>query len=220
MKTLFLMLLIILIAACPVYAEGQKTSLIWTEQYRWHGIEVFGKDYVHPGVSTSVGGIDFSAVTHLGDAHDNIEYWDTIVGYKLPVAGLDMKVGYGYLIFPGVDIQEISATVSLPGTISPRYTISHAIPDEGDSGQFHVFGADLFLGEPDKISAVLMGDITFNDYDPDIRDFTHTTCGAVLNVPVGKVVLSPAVFWQHTLEPAISDNVDEVWFAVSASYEF
>ena len=220
MNNLILIVMIVLLSAFPVFAQGQKVGLSWTEQYRWHGFEVFGDEYVHPGISTTVQGIDVSAVSHIGQAHDDIEYWDAIVGYKMPLGGLDVKVGYGYLIFPGVDIQELSATISLPGVISPRYTICHAIPDDGDSGQFHVIGVDIALGDPEVISAVLMGDITFNDFGPEIRDWSHATAGLAVNVPIGKLNFSPAVYYQHTIEPMVNDNVDEVWVAASLKYKF
>lgn len=222
MKTLITILIaaMLLVVASPVIAEN-KVGISYTDSYRWHGFGVFGDEYLHPGISTQIGGIDIGAVSHIRDI-DDLEYWDTSVGYTLPIDGLNLRAGYNYLIFPGIDIQELSATVSLPGTIAPRYTIAHVIPDEGDAGQFHVIGADVALGDPDAISAVLGCDVTYNDGVFEIEDWTHAAAGLTVNVPLGEnVAIQPGVFYQHTFEPeALGCDESEVWYAITLSYQF
>ena len=217
---------IVALLLCVTAARAQKAEISYFEDYRWHGVKLFGHDYVHLGVATEVQGIDVSAVSHVGENHDDVEYWDTVLGYKLPVDGLNVSGGYGYLLLPGMDAQEMSLTIGLPGTISPRYTISHVVPDNAANGQIHTLGFDVFLGDdPNAITADLMMEITYNDgVNPFggavIRDFTHITVGAILKIPMQGFTLCPQVYYQHTFEEKIEIDKNVCWYGIGMQYEF
>ncbi|HUT44891.1 MAG TPA: hypothetical protein VMX36_01350, partial [Sedimentisphaerales bacterium] len=105
--------------------------------------------------------------------------------------------------------------------IAPRYTIAHVELDTGDSGQFHVIGVDVGLGEPDKLAAVLSAEITYNDGVLGIEDWTHATAGIVLDVPVGPVTIQPGAWYQYTMEPAaLMCEEDEIWYGIGLIYKF
>ena len=231
MKTLrTIMLIAIMLLVATSAAIAQTTSISYTDSYRWHGFEAFGDRYVHPGIATEViDGVDITAITHYENNADDLKYWDTAVGYTMPlVDGLNVRAGYGYLILPTMDAHEMSLTVGLPGTISPRYTISHIIPDKADTdGQIHVFGVDVALGdlaEPNAISGLLSAEATFNDgvnpFGQAVRDWTHVTAGLAVNVPLGDVILQPAVIYQHTFVEAINPDKNDVWYCVGVKYKF
>jgi len=219
-------ILIVLAVALP--ALGGSAGVTFTDQYRWHGVKLYGDNYLHPGVTAQVSGVDIAATSHYLNEDNDLKKWDTVLGYQLPVGGLDVRAGYGYFLLPGVDVQEISATIALPGTISPRYTIAHAVPDSGEAGQFHILGLDVGLGDtcdPNTVSGLLSADVTYNDgVSPFggaiIRDFTHFSAGLVVNVPVGDFTLQPGVMYQHTFEELIDSDRNECWYTLGMKYRF
>ena len=205
-----------------VATAQQAVKVNYTDSYNWHGFQIYGDEYVHPGIATSFKGIDISAISHIGQAHDDIEYWDTSIGYKLPsLAGLQITPRYGYMILPGTEAQEFSLTAQLPGMIAPRYTIAHVELSEGNGGQFHVVGCDVSLGDPESISAMLMADITYNDGVLGIEDWTHATAGLVVDIPIGPVSIQPGVWYQHSFTPeALNCKENEVWYGLSVIARF
>lgn len=222
MKTLRIIVIAAMLLVATSAAMAQTAEVSYSRDYRWHGVNMFGDEYFHPAFATSVQGFDISAVSHVGQNHDDIEYWDTVVGYKLPpVAGLQIKAGYGYLILPGMDAQEFSLTAQIQGMFLPRYTFSHVELDNSAAGDFHVLGVDIDVGDPEAVSAVLSADVTYNDGVFGIEDWTHATAGLTVNVPVGdKLVFRPAVLYQYTIEEAIEPERNEVWYAVGMLYKF
>ena len=219
-RIIVIAVLMLLVATSAMAAQTAKVS--YMQDWNWHGFKIYGDEYVHPGVSTQVNGIDVEAISHIGDQHDDIEYWDTKVGLSLPsLAGLQIRAGYGYLILPGMDAQEFGLTAQLPGTIAPRYTIAHVELDNGDNGQFHVIGADVALGGPDAIAAVLSAEITYNDGVFGIQDWTHATAGIVLDVDVGPVTIQPGCWYQYSFEPAaLMCEESEIWYGIGLIYKF
>ena len=215
---------VVLLVATMVSAANH-VQLIYSPVSRYHGMETFGDKYVHPGISTVIEGIDVGATAHYENDADDLKYWDTKVGAIIPIEGLSLRGDYGYYILPGMDVQEVSATIGLPGGL--RYTLCHAIPDNADSGQVHIVGIDVPFGDPNAIFALLTTELTYNDgvnpgmYDgPLIRDFTHLTAGLTVNVPVGNMILQPGVIYQHTFEDAIEDDNNDVWYVVGVAYRF
>lgn len=216
---------VVLLVAMPVVAAN-KTQLTYSPVSRYHGMETFGDRYVHPGVSSTIEGIDVGAVTHYENNADDLKYWDTRVGAAVPIKGVDLRAGYGYLLLPnGMDVQEISATLGLP--LGLRYTLAHAIPDNAKSGQVHILGIDYPFGDPNAISGLLSAEVEYNDgvnpglFDgPLIRDFTHLTAGLQINIPIGDMILQPGVIYQHTFEESIEPDKNEVWYIVDLQYNF
>lgn len=228
MKKTLTIIVIVLLVATVIQAQGVGVSL--TESYRWHGFKLYGDSFVHPNVSAAFGDVDIRAVGHADDAEmDDLEYWDTSVGYTLPGDGLIFRGGYNYLVLPNsMDVQEISGTVSLPGIVSPRYTVIHVVPDNSNKGQIHVLGMDVLLGDfsdSDAISGILSADVVYNDgvnpfSEVVFRDWSHATAGLTVNVPVGNVIFQPAVYYQHTFEASVESDKNEVWYGVGVQYRY
>jgi hypothetical protein len=229
MKTLKLILIAVVLLVATTITEANQVGASYTETYTYHGFPVFGSDYVHPGLSTSIQGIDVAAITHLGEAHDDIEYWDILLGCDVPLKlPVDLKAGYGYFILPGVDVQEFQVTASLPGDISPRYTFAYVVPDIGDTeGQLHIVGIDVRLGEiAQGISADLSVEATYNNgVNPfgseDIQDWTHLTNRLIIDVPIAKnISLRPGCVYQHTFVEAVHSDRNEVWAVAGLNVRF
>jgi len=216
-------------------ANGQDSiGLKNTERYVWHGFELYDKSYFHTGAAANIRGFDIAAISHADDLEaDDFEYWDAAVSYsELPkILGLNLSAGYNYLVLPTMDAQEISGTISMPGTVSPRYTISHIIPDNSNNGQVHVLGLDYPIGDmsdPNAVTAVLSADVTYNDgVNPFgqtvIRDFTHASAGLIVNLPVHNMVIQPGVIWQHTFNDALdvlTGDKNEVWYTIGVYYRY
>lgn len=231
MKTLkiVLMITVVMLLIATTAGAGQA-GVSFTERYSWHGFEVFGRDYVHPGISTSIQGIEVQSISHIGEASDDIEYWDTIVGYKLQTMfPIEITAGYGYFILPGVDAQEFNITASIPGTVRPRYTIAHIELDKAGRGeQLHIVGLDMDIGDRrlEAISATLSAEATYNEgVNPfgieDIKGWTHATAGLILNVTITEnLAIRPGVIYQHTFEREVSDDRNEVWAVAGMSWRF
>jgi len=223
MKTLKLIAMLAVLMLIASTAIAKTATVSYTDSYRWHGFPTFPNDYIHPGVATNINGIDVKAVTHIGEAHDDIEYWDTQIGYKLPIDGLNVSASYGYFLLPGVDAQELAVTIGLPGAIAPRYTVAQVWLDDGENGQIHEIGVDADIGDIGGFKAALAADITFNDgVLIDEADWTHATAGLIIDIPIGdNIALQPGVIYQHALEPdALGCEEDEVWFVAALTYRF
>ena len=227
MKKGILTLLFVLALAVPVL--GQRVGVDYSERCRWFGFPLFGRDYMHNSATAEIRDFDFSVASHVSQAND-LDTWDTRIGYRLPIGGdaVDLRAGAGYLILPGGnEITEMSATMALPGAISPRYTLTHIEQGIARNGQIHVIGVDICLGstDPNEISANIMAEVTFNDGvnpfgDKVIRGFTHTSAGFSINVPAGDIILQPGIFWQHTFDDLVNPDQDEVWYGIGVEYRF
>lgn len=228
MKTLriIVMALMLLVATASSAIAQNQVELKYSQIEKLHGFQIYGNEYVHPGVSTNVSGIDISAISHLGENNDNIENWDTRVGYCLPIDSLAVSAAYGYLILPNQDAQEVSMTVGMTAGISPRYTFSHIELSGAPSGQVHTIGLDVPLGDPKSISAMLSLDAVYNNgFNPlgrqEIQCWTHATAGLVVDIPMGNFSLRPGVMYQLTFEPeALRCKENEVWWTLGLNYAF
>ncbi len=220
-----ILLMLMVVAALVVPAAAQRVGIDLVEEYRYRGYDVYG-DRVHTGVDTSIYGLDVGVLSHIGNQED-LKEWDTKLSHELvSIGGLDFRAGYGYFILPGVDVQEGSLTASLPGFITPSYTIVHAVPDDGDKGQFHVFGLDMYLGDgPKGVSALLSAELTYNDgVNPfggdEVHDFTHVSAGLTLKLPLGDIALLPSLYYQHSFEKVVSEDDNKVWLGLRTEYLF
>jgi hypothetical protein len=221
--------IILLVAITTTAAAQQGVGVKYSQDYRWHGFPVFGRDFIHSGIDTKIGGIEVGAATHTSQGND-LENWDTQVGITLPIGGdsIDAKTGFGYLILPGgTEIKEVSATVSIPGAITPSYTISHIEQGKAENGQIRTVAIDVGFGgeDPNAISANLKAACTYNDGvnpfgEKVIRSFTHATAGFRLNVPAGNIMWQPGVIWQHTFDKEVSDQRNGVWGVLDMQYRF
>jgi hypothetical protein len=217
----------LMILALSVQAYSGQTGFNWQQSYKLWGFDIYDEEYVHPGIQVELDGIEVSAVAHVREDND-CKRWDTAASVRIPVGGLYVRPGYGYYILPGIDVQAISLTLGVDGDVSPRYTISHIIPDIADmDGQIHTLGIDVRLGEPVKgVSALLSADLAYNDgVNPmgtvRVHDLTHLTTGLVLDIPAGDVSFRPGVVYQHSYEPELLRcDRNEVWAVASVMMKF
>lgn len=220
----------VLCLGSSAFGQIDNVGLSYSPEYRWHGLNLYEENIIHSTVNAGIRGFDVSAVSHFDNEDNDLKKWDTSVGYQLPFESLIIRPGYGYMLLPGgIDAQELSVTVGLPGTLSPRYSISHVMPDLGGTeGQIHTIGFDWNIGEtmdPNAVTANLSVEACyFDNINPvggaDIQDWTHTTAMLNVNLPMGKQILRPGVIWQHTFEDAISDDDNEVWYTLSIIRRF
>lgn len=220
------MFILFLMACMAVSAFGQTVKLDWPQQYRFHGRQIYGDNVIHPGASANVRGFEIGTVTHIDDELED----DFDVMLKSPpitvAENLCLTGGYGYILLPGMDVQEASVTLSLPGNfVSPSYTYSYLFPDQADSdGQIHTLGLDMILGKPDGITAMLTAQIEYEQGElfgqPAINDFTHILAGLTVNVPMEGFVLQPGVYYQHTFEEQLDPDDHEVWWVIGMQYGF
>lgn len=223
--------IITLIAAfllfCSSLNAAQKIGFGWSQDYKLWGFDVYNEDYVHPGASVELDGIEIATVSHVREDED-WQYWDTAAAVKVPIGDLYLRPGYGYYILPGMDVQAFSLTLGAAGAVAPRYTATHLVPDIADSeGQIHDIGVDIDIGVPvEGISALFSADIVYNDHvnvlgGAEVSGWTHATAGLVLDVPFGELSFRPGVVYQHTFEPdALRSDRNEVWATASVCYRF
>ena len=225
MKKGIVLLIAILFAIAGVVSAGQIATT-YTESSRYHGLEVYDQGYLNLGVATELDKLNIAAMSHIGNEIEDLEYWDTQLSYSLTKGeGLDIDIGSGYYITPFCDIWELNLTLALPGTLSPRYKITHAQPDNSSAGQFHTFGADLYIVDSEAWAAVLTADITYDDgvaiRGDGFSDWTHTLVGANAIIPITEgMSINPACYWQHTFREEVSEHEDEFWLAASVILKF
>jgi hypothetical protein len=227
MKKGTLILMMLLVMTMP--SLGNQAGVNYYEKYSIHGFVPYGRDYIHPGVSSTLEGVDVEAVSHLGKSSSDAEHWDISASLTLPVdMPVDLTAGYSYYVLPMFDAQAVSLTASLPGAISPRFSAAYIEPDRADTeGQIYTLGLDTILGEPDDISAILSTETSYNDGVNLLggarpHDMTHISTTLKLNVPIAdNIAFRPGVIYQHSFEPAILGcQRNEVWWTAGIEYRF
>lgn len=220
------MLIIVMAIAIAGVVNAGQVATTYTESWRYHGLEVYDQGYLNLGIAAEMQGLDIAATSHIGNEIEDLEYWDTQLGYKLlKTEGLEVDIGSGYFITPFCDVWELNLTVAMPGTLSPRYTIAHAQPDNSGAGQFHTFGADLCMTDSEALAAMLTAEITYDDgvgiRGDGFSDWTHTTVGANVVIPVTEgMSIRPGCYWQHTFREEVSPHEDEFWLTASVILKF
>jgi len=216
-------LLALLVAACLcgiVQAQGSPAaSVTYWDKIVWRGFELFGEtDAFTPQVNLDIGPVSVDARGNLaGDSgYGSLERWDAQVAYTLGLDPVIVTAGYGYYLYPNskLDFSELFATVGVPiGPVTPRYTAVYA--DAGgpvESAWLHVFGVDLDIGNGLRA----FGEATYNDgFNPFggsiVSDWSHVLTGASLDVPISqKLTVTPALYYQRTLEEAVNPEPDQV----------
>lgn len=219
--------LIMMLCVCSI-AVAQDVGVNYSDMYRWHGWRLYEENIIHTSVNAEIRGFDIDAVGHYENEDNDLKKMDTSLAYQIPLRELIVKPSYGYVFLPGMDAQEVGLTLGLPGNISPRYSIYHVVPDNSQEGQFHVLGVDVFLGDPNDpnaISAGLMAEVTYNDgVNPFgqtvIRDWSHFTAAAQLNVPFDDIILQPGIMFQHTFDELVENDKNDCWYTIGFQYRF
>lgn len=228
MKWLFFAMVMAAVLCVPIYGKGIGVS--YTDKVVWRGFELIDEsDAIAPQINADIGGIGISARGLLVEETDykDIDNWDAQVSIKKTVEPFEVTTGFSYYDYPdsGIEFQELWATVGLPvGPVTPRYTLVRAENDglASDAGWLHVAGVDLELTPDADLFAEAVYNDGFSPFGVEIEsDWSHLTVGASLDVPVGgQLVLTPAVYYQRTLEAAINPERDQVWYAVGLCYRF
>jgi hypothetical protein len=221
---------------CAGMAEAGSIGTEYSSKFMWRGYKLFDEGMVRTFTNMDVGPLEFGAAFHLPDQSGDQENQrlDGSLSYAGDLGDLAYVLGYGYYSFPeqsthdsdhSSDFQEIFATVSLPGDITPYYTIAQMwSSNAGDQinpaqGALHIFGLEVEL-EP----VTLSGELVYNDgvkfQGQADHDWSHAILGAAFDVPVGQTaVFRPAAFYQIACDDSVLDK-DESWFSLSLIYPF
>lgn len=228
MKTkLFTIMMVLLVAAI---SQAQSAGVTYTDSYRWHGFNIYGDEYIHPGVVLSpVDGVDIGLISHYDDSlnkGEQLEKWDVSASAELKLGKyLLAKPHYGYLHLQKEDVQEAGITLAAVGNISPRYTYAHAWLGGDEGGDFHIVGLDCRIGDKKGLTAVLSSDVTYNcgvnPFGSVDHDWSHVTTSLTVGVPVGEnMTAMPFVAWQHTMEHSLDNDTDQIYYGGSVVYRF
>ena len=225
-----LLFAMVLVAAMCLSVQAHGIGVTYTDKVVWRGFELSDEsDALAPQINVDIGGVNVMARGLLMEETDyeDIDNWDAQVSIKRKVDPFVVTTGFGYFDYPdgGIEFQELWATIGLPvGPVTPRYTLVRA-ESEGaasEAGWLHVAGLDLELTEQADLFAEAVYNDGFSPFGDEIEsDWSHVTVGASLDVPVGgQLVLTPAVYYQRTLEAAINPERDQVWYAAGLCYRF
>jgi len=222
-----LLFIVAVVAALCAMAQGQ-IGVTYSDKVVWRGFELFDEtDGVAPQLNFKAAGLDVSARGLLAtdSGYEKMQRWDAQVSYTQKVDPFEVTGGYGYYYLPDsdLDFQEMWATLGLPlGRVTPRYTLVRAEGEAIEAAWLHVGGVDLRLTDEARCFA----EITYNDgFSPlggSIESgWSHVLTGASIDVRIAeRLVLTPAVYYQHTLEEAVNPEEDQVWYGVGLRYTF
>jgi len=226
MKTALLTLALVMMLCSTAWAQ---IGVTYTDKVVWRGFELFGEtDGLSPQLNFKAGPVDVAARGWLaGDSgYSDLERWDGQVSYTQKLDPLVLTAGYGYYYYPnsGLDFQEIWGTVGLPiGPVTPRYSLVHADADGPvESAWLHVAGVDLKLTEQARCFAEATYNEGFNPFGGSVDSgWSHVLAGSSLDVAIAeRLTLTPAVYYQRTLEEAVNPKREQVWFSVGLAYTF
>jgi hypothetical protein len=227
MKRLFFALVL---AAFLCSVVNAQIGVTYTDKVVWRGFELNDEsNALSPQINLDISGITIDARGLLIEEteYEDMDDWDSQVSITKEVKPFKVTAGFGYYDYPdgGFEFQELWSTIGLPiGLVTPRYTLVRA-ENEGqasDAGWLHVVGIDLKVAK----NAGLFAEAVFNDgfspFGKELEsDWTHVTSGASIDFPIDKrIILTPAVFYQRTLEEAVNPQQEQVWYAVSLMYAF
>ncbi|AQT70257.1 hypothetical protein STSP2_03463 [Anaerohalosphaera lusitana] len=156
---------------------------------------------------------------------------------------------YDFIDMPSdvIDMQEINATFAWPNIIgngiTPSYTIIRMWTSEGSatyndaSGWIHVVGLeydftiDGFTPDNPEQTIKLFADATYNDgtglntenllgvADQIDHDWSHLKYGAAAPMKLGNGTLTPAIYYQTSMEDTVNDE-DEFWGGITYALSF
>jgi hypothetical protein len=158
----------------------------------------------------------------------------------LPDKAADMHEFYGKFSWPNM----------FENGVVPYYGVYRSWPDEGGStfgqdagGWMHQLGMSYDMtmegmtADMPEMVVTMMAEVWHNgsawghlntqlatgttDVATDVdHDWSHFVLGATTEMPVGEWVMSPGIFYQHTMEDDVTDQPDIVWGKVSMAYKF
>jgi uncharacterized protein (TIGR02001 family) len=150
---------------------------------------------------------------------------------------------------PNASLQELHAILSFPNMCSsgivPTYVLVKMWPSESDSysgakspmggtasGFAHIFMLDYSFNIPGLVPEIpehtinLHAEAVYNDgvgpagQNVD-HDWSNAVFGASTNIDVAEnLVITPAVYYQITMDDSVNDDGDETWVTVGATYKF
>ncbi|MBN1766264.1 MAG: hypothetical protein JW860_13470 [Sedimentisphaerales bacterium] len=199
--------------------------------------------------------LNFWGSMPFGGGNDDLNEIDYTIGYSKTfyddeMYALDFKTNFIYYQYPRwnhkADAQELGARVAMPKLLSigeypliPSYYVGLLWPNSSGvgadvAGAFHVLALNCpipaacpFTGQEHVIN--LFTNITYNDgaYGAD-HDWSHMTFGVSTSMAVGEITVTPALYYQHTMDESIknfnangdTDSDEEFWAGLSLSYSF
>ena len=170
------------------------------------------------------------------DQYHTVDYRAGFVWYNEPrrsSSQADIHELYGMFAFPNV--------TGVPGLV-PAYTIIKAWQAEGGpqslvsnaNGWAHVFSIDYnfdaagLTPESPKQPVGLFGEITYNGGINPLagggvvdHDWSHAVIGAETEFDMGNnIIVTPAVFYQVTMDASVNPNNDELWVTIGGQFTF
>lgn len=228
MRRLLFAMVLAAVLCLPIY--GQGTGVGYTDKIVWRGFELIDEsDAIAPQINVDVGGVNVKARGLLVEETDyeDIDNWDAQVSVSRQLDPFVVTTGFGYYDYPdsGIEFQELWTTIGLPvGPATPRYTLVRVENDglASDAAWLHVAGVDLELTEQADLFAEAVYNDGFNPLGGEVDSgWSHVTVGASLEVPVSeRVAITPAVYYQRTLDEKVNPERDQVWYAVGLAYHF
>lgn len=182
-----------------------------------------------------------------GDNNNIKQEYDYTLAYGFTLCedeayAMNIGTNYIYYDFPKVnsrkipDMQELGASIAMPKLMAigelalvPSYYYGQAWAAKSDSadveGAFHLFtlSCDIPLTCPitdNEFVLTTFGDLMYNDgaLGAD-HDWSHSTVGVSTAMEVGPVTVSPAIYYQISMEDTVNEN-DELYGGLSVSYSF
>ncbi len=246
-ETWILVVIVMLLCAGGItMAEPDQSefNLTWVSKYMWRGFDKFdNKAGLKPEVNFNLGGgLSIGVLTWQPMAGGSVdaEEWDYTVAYADAVgegasSQMDYELSWVYYHFPSLskkdsDAQEIGLAMSFPeivgGGLVPKYEIirhwasksSGANNDVG--GWWHILGFDYNL---DNVK--FSWDITYNGGAGSTagadHDWSHTVFGLSTDIDCGpNAKITPAIYYQITMDKSVNTDPDEFWAGISYSYKF
>lgn len=185
---------------------------------------------------------------HSGERWDFTLYYQNSLFGDEPYA-TNYRLGWVYYNYPEVpakafDLQELHGILSWPNVLPvkglvPSYVLVKLWPSESGStvggnasGFAHILMLDYGLAVPGLFPEVpeqilnLHSELVYNDgVHPGggvvDHDWSNAVLGASTDFDLGyNVTLTPALYYQVTMDKSVNEDKDEVWATLSAKYTF
>lgn len=227
---------------------GVDLSASVVSKYIWRGFDILDDHAAfQPGTTVELFGTGFSFniwgswALDDRDELDNFDELDYTPAYNYTFFAderyaVDFGVNYIYYNLYRTnrsdDTQEAGGSLALPNLIPlgpsnlvPKYYFGYLWPvqSEGNDdldGGYHNLALTYELPLKDDWSVGFLGDVAYNDGQFGVdHDWSHSTLGVSLNIPVGPVQITPFVNYQFSFEDTVNPD-DEVYGGVTATFSF
>lgn len=231
-KSICLLIVTILIAAFPVFAEEAEgpavsgsVSVDIMSQYIWRGWQLSDDSVIQPSVGMSYEGIGANIWSNYDNDTTAVTETDYTLNYTFSMDKLGFDVGYIFYTFPDSDLdtQEIYVSASYDVILSPSLTVYYDF-DEGE-GAFIVAAIGHSFALPKDLSVDVGASVSYNasnlvmgaDSDGDaFSDFYNGEISASMSIPVYRALsITPKVAYSFPLSNDAEDVLEANALAVT-----